>query len=163
PSVIPVSGQTGVVKSVEVDLSGFVHSSQKDVDVLLQSPDGKVVTLLSDVGGLSATPSSVDLGLKDGATPLPTPGTGCSNNGFLTSGFFAPGDNDNPTLDCIPACVTDPALDANNTSLATFNESPPNGDWKLFVSDDCFGDTGSINGWTLDLTTGAPNPPATSP
>ena len=50
PSTISVSGQSGVVKSVEVDLSGFQHNSQKDVDVLLRGPGGQVVTLLSDVG-----------------------------------------------------------------------------------------------------------------
>ena len=156
PSTISVSGQSGVVKSVEVDLSGFQHNSQKDVDVLLRGPGGQVVTLLSDIGGRPAA-SSVDLGLKAGAAPFPTPEAMCGTT-KLTSGFFAPTDNDNGSLDCVPACVADPALDANNTSLATFNETGPNGTWELYVSDDCHIDAGSINGWTLDLTTGPPTP-----
>ncbi len=158
PSTISVSGQSGVVKSVSVDLSGFQHNSQKDVDVLLRGPGGQVVTLLSDIGGRPAA-SSVDLGLQAGATPFPAPGALCGTT-TLTSGFFAPTDNDNGSLDCVPACVADPALDANNTSLATFNETAPNGTWELYVSDDCHLDGGKINGWTLDLTTGPLAPPS---
>jgi subtilisin-like proprotein convertase family protein len=167
PSQITVAEQTGVVKSVKVTVSGLNHTSQKDVDILLQSPSGKVVTLLSDLGGRSNTNPTVDLGFRTGAASFPTPGAGCFNNGTLTtSGFFVPTDNDEPSLDCpspAPTCVTDPALDANNTSLETFDETDPNGTWKLFVSDDCQLDLGSSNGWALDLTTGPPTPTPTSP
>jgi subtilisin-like proprotein convertase family protein len=162
PSPILVAGQSGVVKSVEVTVSGFHHTGQKDVDILLQAPSGQVVTLLSDLGARAGGNPTVDLGFRTGAASFPTPGTGCANNGTLVSGFFAPTDNDDPSLDCntpTTSCVGDPGLDANNTSLEAFNETDPNGTWKLFVSDDCHLDLGSSTGWALDLTTGPPIPP----
>ena len=167
PSPILVAGQSGVVKSVEVSVSGFHHTSQKDVDILLQAPSGDVVTLLSDLGGRSSLNPTVDLGFRAGAALLPAPGVKCMNDGTIaSSGFFAPADNDNALLDCTgpgTSCIPDPALDANNTDLTTLNETDPNGTWNLYVSDDCDLDSGSSSGWALDLTTGPPIPTTTPP
>jgi subtilisin-like proprotein convertase family protein len=164
PSPILVAGQSGVVKSVEVTVSGFHHTGQKDVDILLQAPSGQVVTLLSDLGARAGNPT-VDLGFRTGAASFPTPGALCVAGGALATGFFVPTDNDDPALDCsgpATSCIGDPALDANNTSLETLNETDPNGTWKLFVSDDCHLDFGSSTGWALNLTTGPPIPPPTT-
>jgi subtilisin-like proprotein convertase family protein len=167
PSPILVAGQSGVLKSVEVSVSGILHTSQKDIDILLQAPSGQVVTLLSDMGGRSVSNPTVSLGFRTGAAPLPAPGVDCLNDGTLASSdFFSPADNDNPLLDCnspTTTCIPDPALDANNTSLASLNETEPNGTWNLYVSDDCNLDSGSSTGWALNLTTGPPIPPTTSP
>jgi subtilisin-like proprotein convertase family protein len=165
PSVINVMGQSGVVKSITIDLSGFIHNSQRDVDVLLEGPGGQVVTLLSDVGGRPAgSATSYDFGVRDGAAQAPTSGPpGNCGTTLMATGFYAPTDNDTPTLDCDALCIADPTLDANDTSLATFNETNPNGSWKLFVYDDCHIEGGSIAGWTLDLTTGPPIPTTTPP
>jgi subtilisin-like proprotein convertase family protein len=167
PSPILVAGQSGVVKSVEVSVSGFHHTSQKDVDILLQAPSGDVVTLLSDLGGRSGLNPTVDLGFRTGAASLPAPGLNCTNDGTLaSSGFFAPTDNDNALLDCNGpgvSCIGDPALDTNNTDLTSLNETEPNGTWNLYVSDDCNLDSGSSSGWALALTTGPPIPTTTPP
>ncbi len=43
------------------------------------------------------------------------------------------------------------------TTLAAFNGTNPNGNWRLFVVDDLGGDSGNINlGYELTITTGAP-------
>src|SRR5207247_1947821 len=51
PSTIPVSGLTGAVDKVTVTLNNFSHSFPDDVDIMLVSPTGQKVMLMSDCGG----------------------------------------------------------------------------------------------------------------
>lgn len=50
PSMIAVSGLTGVITNVDVTLTGASHTFPADVDVLLVGPFGQNVVLLSDAG-----------------------------------------------------------------------------------------------------------------
>src|SRR3712207_7848809 len=53
PSEIAVSGLTGPITDVTVTLHRFGHDFASDVDILLVSPSGKSVILMSDAcGGL---------------------------------------------------------------------------------------------------------------
>src|SRR5436190_14186578 len=51
PSTITVGNFPGILRKVEVTLSAFSHTYPQDVDILLESPSGERVLLLSDAGG----------------------------------------------------------------------------------------------------------------
>jgi hypothetical protein len=51
PSTIDVGGLNGRIRDVTVTLRDFSHSGPEDVDILLVSPDGDAMTLMSDACG----------------------------------------------------------------------------------------------------------------
>jgi subtilisin-like proprotein convertase family protein len=150
PSNVVVSGlpTTGVsVKSVTI--SGITHTWSEDVDILLQSPSGQNVILMSDIGG--ATPYNATYTLDDaaptsmaGANPPPSGTYKPTNNvgiiGAEPDNWPAPG----------PGAVAQP-----NPTLSTFTGNM-NGTWKLFVFDDAAGDAGSIAGFSVNFNLGIP-------
>ncbi|HEY0426443.1 MAG TPA: proprotein convertase P-domain-containing protein, partial [Pyrinomonadaceae bacterium] len=140
PSTINVSNVGSRIAKITVTLNGFSHTFPDDVDVLLVGPGGQTAVIMSDVGGSGDT-ASINLTLDDAAaTPL-------SDAGQLVTGTFQP---TNITLgDAFPA----PAPAASGTSmLSVFNDTNPNGAWRLFVVDDLGADTGSFSGgWSLTI------------
>ncbi len=71
PSEIVVSGLSGSIVDVNVTLHGFTHTYPDDVDILLVSPSGQNLLVLSDVGGSTAV-TGLNLALDDAAAdPLP--------------------------------------------------------------------------------------------
>lgn len=147
PSVIAVSGLSGNVTGLTVTLSGFTHTFPDDVDVLLVSPSGTPVVLMSDVGG-SGDVAALNLVLQDGSPAMP-------DNGPLVSGTFAPTNIGATDTFPAPAPSTTPAA-----NLAAYNgpASAANGNWSLYVVDDLTGDSGSFSGWSLTFTTAAGAP-----
>ncbi len=155
PSTIAVSGLTEIA-DVNVTLHKFSQVAPKAVDVLLVSPEGRSVVLMSDLpGGSSGSPgcagvSNLELTFND-AAPGPIP-----SGTALTSGTYQPLDNDAATCgvpqtaDNYPNPADDPP---NGTTLADFNGTNPQGDWQLFVNDSQDGAPGSISGWSLDVKT----------
>ena len=136
PSSITVSNVSGVVNKVTVRLNGFTHTYPADVDVLLVSPTGQKVVLMSDAGsGFSVT--NLTLTFDDSSTAnLPELAP-------LTSGSFRP--TDYPPADNFPAPA--PA-GPYATNLSAFTGFSPNGTWSLYIVDDESGDAGSVaNGW----------------
>ncbi len=150
PSIINVANYatTGVgVKSVQ--LTGISHTWSDDVDILLQSPTGQNVVLMSDVGGANSL-----VGLTyvfDDAGPA------MSATGLNPSGTYKP--TNNGASDPFPTLGT---ITQATPTLASFGTSANvNGDWKLYVVDDLGGDFGSISGgWSIKLL---PTPFCTSP
>ena len=155
PSAISVAGVSEIA-DVDVTLHQFSHASPKAVDVLLVSPEGRSVVLMSDSpGGGSGSPgcaavSNLELNFDDQApTTIPI-------GAALTSGSYQPFDNDSAgcgvpqTNDNYPEPADDPP---NGTTLADFNGTNPQGDWLLFVNDSQDGAPGSIAGWTLNVKT----------
>ncbi len=140
PSTLAVSGlpATGVTVA-SVTLSGVAHTFPDDVDIVLQSPTGQNVILMSDVGGGNEI-TGFDYTFDDAATALmttslnPSGSYKATNLGTTADNFAAPGPGSLP--------VTTP------TALSTFTGNP-NGAWKLFVVDDASGDLGSISGFTI--------------
>ncbi len=136
PSNLTVSGlPTAGVTVQSVVLTGLTHTWADDVDILLQSPGGQNVVLLSDIGGIVAIPNATYT-LTDGAPALnataanPT-GTYRPTNNGATDDFPAPG----------PGVITQA-----NPTLATFTGNM-NGVWRLFVlDDDGAGDQGNLAG-----------------
>ncbi len=156
PSVINVANLGGTITKVTITLSNFTHQFPDDVDVLLVSPSGERVMLMSDAGDRFPV-SNVSLGFSSTATNILPDTTQLLARTYLPNNYAAPGQN---TSDTFPPpapqiVVTDP-FPYTNTSLAVFNGLNPNGPWSLFVVDDTGGEIGSIGGWSLSVQTADP-------
>ncbi len=152
-TAINVSGVSGVVSGVKVSLSGLSHASVQDVDILLVSPNGKALVVMSDNG--SGNTNNINLTFDDAAaTILPSGST-------IVSGTYKPSDNSAEIADTFPAPAPLRPYHILNSSLSNFNGFSPNGDWRLFVVDDTQNSAGSISGgWSLDITTTPIVPPS---
>ncbi|MFN0279427.1 MAG: Calx-beta domain-containing protein, partial [Pyrinomonadaceae bacterium] len=152
PSNIAVTGLTGTVTKVTVDLTGVSHTFPDDVDVMLVGPGGQNTLLMSDAGG-GLDVVGVNLTFDDAAAATLPDAT------QIASGTFRPSNFDT-TTDVFPA----PAPPAGATvALSVFNGSSPNGTWSLYVRDDLGIDLGSISGgWTVRITTTGCGPTGTS-
>ncbi|MCB9184413.1 MAG: lamin tail domain-containing protein [Flavobacteriales bacterium] len=140
PSAIAVSGlPTSGVTVKRVFLNNLTHTFADDLDVLLQSPTGTYVVLMSDCGGVDE-PANVNYEIRDDAASAfsdaganPSGAYQCTNFGTGDT-WFAPG----------PGVLTPPA------TLATFT-GDMNGTWNLYIQDDAGGDVGSLGGWAIEF------------
>jgi subtilisin-like proprotein convertase family protein len=151
PSEIQVSGfKKGKTLDVNVRLNGFNHEYPRDVDVLLVAPNGQSIMLMSDAGGIGATPFAVvnaQFTIDDQAEqPFPD----STAPGGIPSGTFRPTNIDSAGDE---AAFPGPAPTSGAAAeLAAINGSNPNGSWRLFVVDDNDDeDTGEIDGWSLEI------------
>jgi subtilisin-like proprotein convertase family protein len=146
PSTINVTGVTGTVKKVKVEINSLNHTWPDDIDMVLVGPGGQAVKLMSDVGD-AADVVNVNLTLDSTAiAPLPA-----GKAVQLVSGVFMP--TDVGSTDNFPAPAPAGANTAG-TNLSVFNGVAPNGAWKLYVVDDTNNDLGNVaGGWKLTLTT----------
>jgi subtilisin-like proprotein convertase family protein len=144
PSTINVSGVERVIAKVSVTLDGLSHTYPQDLDVLLVSPAGQNVLLMSDVGGATPGVSGVTLVFDDAGVPIPL----LANP---ASGIYAPTNDDFSGPDVFPA----PAPGGPYGSLLSdFNFMDLNGSWALYIYDDQSGDVGSLaSGWSLSIQT----------
>ncbi|MFZ9387821.1 MAG: proprotein convertase P-domain-containing protein [Chitinophagaceae bacterium] len=143
-SGLPTSGVT--VKSVT--LNGFNHTFPDDVDMVLVSPTGQAVILMSDAGG--ATPATGQNFILDDAAP-----SNLADAAFNASGTYKP--TNYGAGDTWPA--PGPAA-PTSTTLSTFT-GDPNGNWSLYVVDDAAGNTGILSTWSI--TFNVPQPVTFSP
>ena len=148
PSVIHVSGLSGVISKVTATLVEVSHTFPSDIDALLVGPGGQNVILMSDAGQGDDL-NRVTLRFDDAAlVSLPAnsailPGIDYKPTNFGDGDYFAP-----------PA-PTEPY----GSTLSVFNGTNPNGDWLLYIMDDQGSDAGVVyGGWRLTFTTGAPVP-----
>ena len=153
PSSITVSGMTGTVSKVTVQLKNLSHSQTSDMDMLLVSPTGAKLVLFSDVGGNNSI-NNITVVLDDAAASvLPTT--------FLSSGTYKPADYGGVAdafLSPAPAIAFpgDSAAPTGSATLITkFSGTVPNGFWSLYLMDDNTNAlSGSLaGGWVLTLTT----------
>jgi uncharacterized repeat protein (TIGR01451 family) len=142
PSVITVTGLVGVVSKTVVTITNLYHTRPSDIDMLLVSPAGGKVMVMSDVGG-GYWVTNVTLTLDDAA-----PGS-LPDAAPLTNGVFKP--TNYGAFDLLDMPAPEPPF---ATSLAAFNDTNPNGQWRLFIRDDAPAQSGHIrNGWLLQITT----------
>lgn len=154
-TLINVSGQAGVLSNLKVRVNGYSHASSGDVDMLLVGPNGRSVTLMSDVS--SSTVSNIDLTFDDAAA------SGINVSPIVT-GTYKPTDNSSDN-DFFPSpAPLRPYLESSQNQLNNYYGFNPNGEWRLFVVDDTQINAGSISGgWSLDITTvPTPQPPPLS-
>ena len=146
PDIISVSGVPAGALVKEVKINGLNHSWSDDVDIVLQSPSGTNVVLMSDVGGSSAM-TNRDYTWNDGAaltmgtttTPSGTykPTNFVGTLGVEPDNWVTPG----------PGVVAQP-----NPTLSLFGNGNQNGDWKLFIVDDAAPDAGNWASWSIIFT-----------
>jgi subtilisin-like proprotein convertase family protein len=150
PSEISVSGLNSSVTDVNVTVSGLGHTFPDDIGLLLVSPAGQSVILMTDSGG-EVNVGGINLTFDDAASGALPDFSRISSGTYLpsrgTSGFGGDG--------CTtPASFPDTApAGPYGSSLSVFNGTNPNGTWKLYVIDDSLADAGSISGWSLDIST----------
>ncbi len=153
PSEIAVGGTTGPVTDVVVTLHRFGHRFPIDVDILLVSPSGKSVVLMSDVPCPGAELEDFTWVFSDSA-PGPMSGD-CGGFVYKLTDISNPG---------VPDRWPRPAPPGNPRyhSLSAFDGEVANGTWRLFVVDDVGGDSGGDieGGWSLSIET---RPPRTRP
>jgi len=144
PSRILIQCAPKAIRHLEVTLHGLTHSYPDDVDIMLVSPTGLAIKLLSDCGGSGANAiSNVDLTFSTSATVF------LSDNAKIRTGAYRPSNYD-PLNDVDPFQSPAPT-DASATNLLALYETNPNGYWSLFVVDDHGQDAGFLKGWTLDF------------
>ncbi|MFZ1369591.1 MAG: choice-of-anchor J domain-containing protein [Ferruginibacter sp.] len=151
PSNLTVSGlPTSGVSVQSVVITGMSHTWGNDIDILLQSPTGENVVLMSDIGGTVAVPNATYT-FVDGAPAM-------NFNAANPTGTYSP--TNNGAADNWPAPGPG-AITQATPALSTFT-GLMNGDWKLFVFDDVGGDAGNISGgYTINFS--SPTPGCTSP
>ncbi|MEO7936796.1 MAG: proprotein convertase P-domain-containing protein, partial [Dokdonella sp.] len=143
-SSIVVSGASTYLLDLNVTTQ-LQHTFSADLDVTLTSPAGTVVTLTTDNGGSNDDVFNGTL-WDDSANPAgQVPYT--TNDGLVTDQLYA-------NLVTATPLVPEEALGA-------FIGEDPNGTWTLTISDDLAGDGGSLNGWSMDVTT-LPESPITT-
>jgi subtilisin-like proprotein convertase family protein len=117
--------------------TNLTHTFAADLDITLQSPAGTVVTLTTDNGAgndnvFNGTLWS-DKANPGGQVPYVT------NPGLVT---------DHPYVNLTTATPLVP-----EEAMAAFAGEDPNGTWTITISDDLAGDGGSLDSWTLNVTT----------
>ena len=144
PSPMIVSNLTGVVSKISVEIDNLTDTTPVGVNLLLVGPTPSTRAVIMSHCGVSGSASNVTLTLDD-AAPSPL-----SSTDPLASGAFQPAKYPPPVTFPAPA----PSAGSSNL-LATFNGINPNGTWNLYVVDDQTGDTGSLGGWSITITTAA--------
>jgi subtilisin-like proprotein convertase family protein len=122
-----------------VRLGNFNHSFPDDVDVVLVSPSGTAVLLMSDAGG-GTDAVGVDYVLDDAAAAT------LADNALSPSGTYKPTNYGTPDAFAAPGPG---AVSQANPTLASFGSGNHNGTWRLYVVDDASGDAGYIGNWTM--------------
>ncbi len=142
PSSIQVTGMPANFERIVVTLHGLSHTFVFDVEVLVVSPAGHGVVLMSSAGG-TATVTNLTLQFDDEAgRDLP----GGSGGPALTSGRYRPTDLLGPSADFGPAAPPGP----HGSKLEEFAGADPNGAWNLYVFDSSPEDAGAVDGgWSL--------------
>jgi subtilisin-like proprotein convertase family protein len=131
----------GFVTAVRVRIDGLSHGTPQNLDLLLVSPDGKVAALMCDAGRSYRVRDAL-LMFDDSATG-DIPGYNA-----IVPGRYRPANHG--TDQEIPPPGTTGPIGTNLTALA---ENGANGEWKLYITDDHEGDTGSIDGWSISFET----------
>ena len=145
PVTQSISGVGGLIKDVNVSVPGVFHSYPDDIDMMLESPGGQRVMLMSDsCGGYDVNAYSWTW---DDEAPSVMPDEGPAN--VCGSPVWRPTDHQGG--ESLPS----PAPPGSySTALSAFDLGEPNGEWKLWVADDSTGDEGFVtNRFTLQLVT----------
>lgn len=117
----------------DVNMQTFIaHNSNADLDITLESPAGTVVTISTDNGGTANDNVFLGTVWDDDAGDTNAPGA-ATDAGYVDTVVSTP---------LVP-----------EEAMAAFIGENPNGTWILRVADDNATNTGSLNSWSLTITT----------
>ncbi len=163
PSTIDVSGLAGSITDVNVELKGISDSDVSEVSAVVIAPGGQSLGIIDGAGvlaGGSHSVSDLDFLLDDQAAATFSDNSVPSASGSFRPHFFqirdfpAPGPR---------SSYGEPATLGADTFASIFNGTVPTGTWSLFVHQ-FGGGTGAIaRGWSIQITTDAPDPTPTDP
>ena len=144
---VTVSGTTGPITDVDLQLHGVDAMCANDFDMLLVGPQGQQAMVFSDVAGCD-TLSSRELTLDDEAAQL------LPLDDVPAAGSYRPRDADEWVFDFddVPGL---PGSAGAGSALSVFDGTAANGAWALYVVNDAPNTVGHLNqGWGLHITTG---------
>ena len=147
-SQLAMSGVSGAVTDVDVDLRGFTATCGHDADLLLVGPQGQRSMLMSDTADCTDS-GPVDLRVDDEAA-------GPFTSSVPTTGSYRPTDIDDPWDVSDPFPGLD-GVDGVPATLSAFDGTDPNGTWRLYAVNDAPDTVVTLaGGWGLHLTTTDP-------
>ena len=151
PSAINVSGVTGIVSNVTLNISRMYHERTTDLSMLLVGPTGVGVVFLSNVAGANPTGRNPPANDSNNVTfsVTDTAAFPFDPSFPIWSEVFRPTNLASSNVFPAPA----PAGPYATTAFSNYNNISPNGTWKLFVNDIVSPGHGSIAGWSLMITT----------
>lgn len=148
PSSILVSGINHPVSSIQIRLNELTSAHPDDIDILLESPTGQKMVIMSDAGGADDV-SNITLTLEDNALLL-LPGIGPLVTGSFRPADFIGGSNfDSPAP---PPPYEQPEIFGSSTLNGTFLTGLPaslNGTWNLWIMDDDEIETSMMFNWQI--------------
>lgn len=135
-STVVVSGMPGRIGRVRLQTS-FSHPSPGQLQITLESPSGKVVTISNQRGGsiTSAFQNVLWDDRADPGNPLPFPLGPMGSSNLVTDALLT-----SPRSTLVP-----------EEPLATFAGEDPNGPWRLTVQDLVYGGFGSLTHWGIEI------------
>jgi subtilisin-like proprotein convertase family protein len=145
PSEITVSGLNGPITDISVTLHRFGHADPDDADVLLVSPGGKGVILMSDACGITEVEDFTWTFSRSAPRPISAISGDCADFAYQPANYGGGDFWPSPA----PA-------GPYSTSLDAFDGDFANGTWKLYIVDASNnGASGDIEGgWSLSIDTG---------
>jgi hypothetical protein len=142
PATINVFGQPTNLTSVKVTLADLSHQHSADLDILLVSPFGTNIMLMSHAGGTNGLSGATLVFWQGEALPPTSAGIPSA----WTSRYEPSNYGNIANMPGAPAGTY-------STDLGNLNGNNPNGVWKLYIYDDHTGGIGSLSGsWQLDFT-----------
>jgi len=154
PSTIAVSGVSGPIENISVKLVDVNHTFPDDIDVLLVSPAGQKLIIMSDSGG-GIDLVNTTITIEDSASSALPDGTA------IVTGTFRPTNHVSGDLfQSVAAPYQSPEPIGAATITSVFGGEDPNGNWQLYIVDDGGGDQGNVNGgWELIFNQSSAVPP----
>ena len=127
PLTLSVFGVEGEIATIGAKLVGLSHDSISDLDIVLESPSGTYVKLMSDTfSGNIVQIGGVNLEFADGGTFQP------NSPPLLQANVLAPWDHQ-PNADQL---LDGTEVPAGAVNLSAFAGEDPNGIWRLHIVDD---------------------------
>jgi len=146
PATVHVRGQSNNFSRVEVTLHDLTHDYPADLDILLVSPSGTKIMLMSDAGSSFAVTNATLVFHPQSEwwyEVLPENGAIPSNQESHYRGW-----NYGEQESLLPGAPAGPY--SIDLGLLPATDSNPNGVWKLYIYDDKTGHTGVVHdSWTL--------------
>src|SRR5688572_1765396 len=138
PSIISISNAAGSIVNVSLTLSNLSHQFPDDIDILLVSPSGDAVVVVSDAFGFSPMTDRT-FTLSDQAEEF------LPDVGFPIKPVYKPTNYE--LSDTFPAPAP---MGPYAGVMSAFNGKNANGDWKLYILDDYPPDQKFPDGGFLD-------------